>query len=84
MEGVAFALSPNSRWSCLLTTQMKRKCNFLFIPAEFPPDDPLPHRANTNDSYGGVGRLSYIWFDLREALTAETKDLYYSSALISC
>lgn len=48
--------------------EKKRLCNFLFIPAEFPPDDPLPHRANTNDSYAGFF-LFYIWFDLEEALT---------------
>lgn len=57
----------------------------LFIPAEFPPDDPLPLRANTNYSYQGFLRvfLPSFWFDLEEALTAETKDLYYSCVLIS-
>lgn len=55
MDGVAFTLttSPLLLLSSNHKDEKKNKYNFLFIAAEFPPDDPLPHRANTNYLYLG-------------------------------
>lgn len=78
MEGVVFTLTTNLLL-VLSSNRIDEKKNvifFLFLLSFRQMIHCLKEQIQMIHIY-------YIWLDLEEALTAEPKDLYYSSALIS-